>query len=37
MKGVRAVFHTATLHKPHIVTHSHQDFIDVNIIGTLPG
>lgn len=29
------VFHTATLHKPHVKTHSKQDFIDVNITGTL--
>jgi UDP-glucose 4-epimerase len=35
MKGVAAVYHTATLHKPHVATHSHQEFIDVNITGTL--
>jgi UDP-glucose 4-epimerase len=35
MTGVRAVFHGAALHKPHIVTHRRQDFIDVNITGTL--
>jgi UDP-glucose 4-epimerase len=35
MQGVDAVLHTATLHKPHIVTHSRQDFIDTNITGTL--
>ena len=35
MSGVDAVIHTATLHKPHIVTHSRQDFIDVNVNGTL--
>jgi UDP-glucose 4-epimerase len=35
MQGVDAVLHTATLHKPHIVTHSRQDFIDANITGTL--
>ncbi|WP_119461520.1 NAD-dependent epimerase/dehydratase family protein [Rhodospirillaceae bacterium SYSU D60014] len=35
MRGVQAVFHTATLHKPHVVTHSQQDFIDTNITGTL--
>src|SRR5262249_10574216 len=33
--GVNAVLHTATLHKPHIATHSRQDFIDTNITGTL--
>lgn len=35
MTDVDAVIHTATLHKPHIVTHSRQDFIDVNVTGTL--
>lgn len=35
MNGVQAVFHTATLHKPHVATHSPQDFIDTNISGTL--
>jgi len=35
MAGVSAVLHTATLHKPHVVTHSRQDFIDTNLSGTL--
>lgn len=35
MRGVNAVLHTATLHKPHVVTHSRQDFVDINITGTL--
>src|SRR6266545_3298284 len=35
IQGVHAIFHTATLHKPHIVTHSRQDFVDTNITGTL--
>jgi UDP-glucose 4-epimerase len=35
VSGVNAVFHTATLHKPHIKTHSRQDFVDTNITGTL--
>jgi nucleoside-diphosphate-sugar epimerase len=35
MEDVQAVFHTATLHKPHIVTHERQDFIDTNVTGTL--
>src|SRR5918999_301990 len=26
MQGVDAVLHTATLHKPHLATHSRQDF-----------
>lgn len=33
--GVTAVVHTATLHKPHVATHARQDFIDVNVTGTL--
>ena len=35
MSGVDAVIHTATLHKPHIETHSRQDFVDTNVTGTL--
>jgi nucleoside-diphosphate-sugar epimerase len=35
MAGVNAVLHTATLHKPHVITHSRQDFVDTNITGTL--
>jgi len=35
MKGVDAVLHTATLHKPHLFTHGRQSFVDVNITGTL--
>jgi UDP-glucose 4-epimerase len=35
MRGVEAVFHAATLHKPHVVTHSRQDFVDTNVSGTL--
>jgi UDP-glucose 4-epimerase len=35
MQGVDAVIHTATLHKPHVGTHSRQDFVDTNIAGTL--
>ncbi|WP_028794241.1 NAD-dependent epimerase/dehydratase family protein [Thalassobaculum salexigens] len=35
MRGVDAVLHTATLHKPHVGTHSRQDFVDTNITGTL--
>src|SRR5207237_10739863 len=35
MKGIATVLHTATLHKPHVATHSRQDFVDVNISGTL--
>jgi len=35
MAGARWVFHTATLHKPHVATHSRQEFVDVNVTGTL--
>lgn len=35
LAGVQAVFHTATLHKPHVATHTPQDFVDTNITGTL--
>lgn len=33
--GVQAIIHAATLHKPHVVTHSKQSFVDTNITGTL--
>jgi nucleoside-diphosphate-sugar epimerase len=33
--GVAAVVHAATLHKPHVATHSRQAFVDTNITGTL--
>ncbi len=33
--GMDAVVHTATLHKPHVATHARQDFLDVNLSGTL--
>jgi UDP-glucose 4-epimerase len=35
MQGVDAVLHTATLHKPHVGSHTRQDFVDTNITGTL--
>src|SRR5262249_3403686 len=35
INGVDAVIHAATLHKPHVATHSRADFIDTNITGTL--
>ncbi len=35
MGGVRTIIHAATLHKPHVATHSPQDFIDTNLTGTL--
>src|SRR4051812_4217440 len=35
MRGVTAVLHAATLHKPHVVSHARQAFVDVNVTGTL--
>ncbi len=35
VRGADAIIHTATLHKPHVATHTRQEFIDVNITGTL--
>jgi UDP-glucose 4-epimerase len=35
MPGVDMVLHTATLHKPHLASHSRHEFVDTNITGTL--
>lgn len=35
MRGIDAVLHVPTLHKPHVATHSKQAFIDANVTGTL--
>lgn len=35
LRGVDVVFHAATLHKPHIATHSRSAFVDTNVTGTL--
>ncbi len=35
LAGADAVVHTATLHKPHVDSHTRQDFVDTNISGTL--
>lgn len=35
MDGVTEIIHAATLHKPHVATHSRQAFVDTNITGTL--
>jgi UDP-glucose 4-epimerase len=35
MAGVEVVMHAATLHKPHVATHSRRDFVDTNVAGTL--
>lgn len=35
MAGIDAVLHSATLHKPHVETHTRQQFVDTNVSGTL--
>lgn len=35
MRGVHAVLHAATLHKPHVESHPRQAFVEVNVTGTL--
>lgn len=35
LDGIDAVLHTATLHKPHVGSHSRQAFVDTNVTGTL--
>jgi len=35
LHGVDAVLHAATLHKPHVGSHSRREFVDTNITGTL--
>jgi nucleoside-diphosphate-sugar epimerase len=35
LRDVTAVIHCATLHKPHVETHSAREFVDTNIAGTL--
>jgi len=35
LKDVRGVIHTATLHKPHLVTHRAEEFLHTNVAGTL--
>jgi UDP-glucose 4-epimerase len=35
MAGAEAVLHTATLHKPHVMSHARQEFVDTNVTGTL--
>lgn len=34
-RGADVIIHTATLHKPHVATHTRQDFVDSNITATL--
>lgn len=33
--GVEAIVHAATLHKPHVGSHTRQQFVDVNVTGAL--
>jgi UDP-glucose 4-epimerase len=35
MAGADGVLHAATLHKPHVGSHSRQEFVDTNVTGTL--
>jgi UDP-glucose 4-epimerase len=35
MAGADAVLHTATLHKPHVMSHPRQAFVETNVTGTL--
>ncbi|MFC4002097.1 NAD-dependent epimerase/dehydratase family protein [Prauserella oleivorans] len=35
LDGVTRVLHAATLHKPHVISHARQDFVDTNVTGTL--
>jgi UDP-glucose 4-epimerase len=35
MQGADAVIHAATLHKPHVATHSMQQFIETNVTASL--
>ncbi len=35
MKGARTVLHAATLHKPHVGTHAHEEFVETNVRGAL--
>jgi len=35
VQGADAIVHAATLHKPHVGSHSRQEFIDTNLTGTV--
>lgn len=35
LRGVHGVIHTATLHKPHMLTHTRSQFVATNVQGTL--
>jgi UDP-glucose 4-epimerase len=35
VEGADAVIHAATLHKPHVGSHSREDFVETNVTGTM--
>ena len=35
LRNIDAVVHAATLHKPHVDSHTRQEFVDTNVTGTL--
>jgi UDP-glucose 4-epimerase len=35
VRGVEAVVHAATLHKPHVGSHGRREFVETNVTGTL--
>jgi UDP-glucose 4-epimerase len=35
MEGATGVIHSATLHKPHVATHTKRQFVDTNVAGTV--
>jgi UDP-glucose 4-epimerase len=35
MEGVDGVLHSATLHKPHVGSHSWEEFVETNVTGTM--
>ncbi len=35
LEGVEGVFHSASLHKPHVGSHGRGAFVDTNVVGTL--
>jgi len=35
VKRCDVILHVATLHKPHLATHSRRDFVETNVVGTL--
>jgi UDP-glucose 4-epimerase len=34
LDGAEVIVHAATLHKPHMVTHTRRDFVETNVLGT---